>query len=322
MKPIFSTLFAFYLALGFGLNATAQNMDTERILVPYPAGGPSDATARIFANSLGDAGSRFIVENLGGATGLIAVNKFLANPKGTVFQGTQNEIVLPVLINPAAKFKSEDFLPVQYVTKTHLVIATRNNLGVKTLEDFFALAKKRDADPLSYGSVGVGSLYHIMGEYLARSKQIKFNHIPYKGAAAALQDLLGGQIDFSIIPYQTSLDGMRDKGMLNLIAVFSKDAPDTLASVELVTNHKGLENFEFASFAGYYVRSNASEADKAKYHSLFSKAVASDKVKSALSADGRTVLPPMSVKAAGDMHRSEITKYTKMLSELKDIKFN
>lgn len=322
MKSIFTKFLAVSLALGCGLNATAQSMNTERIIVPYPAGGPSDATGRTFANALGDAGSRFIVENISGATGLVAVNKFLANPKGQVFQGSQNEVVLPVLLNPAAKFKSEEFLPVQYVTKTHLVIATRKNLGVKTLDDFFALAKKREADPLTYGSVGVGSLYHIVGEYLARTKQIKFNHIPYKGSAPALQDLLGGQIDFSIIPYQTSLDDMRDKGMLNIIAVFSKDVPDTLAGVEPVTRHKGLEGFEFASFTGFYLKSNASEADIAKYHALFSKAVASDKVKSALSADGRTVMPPMSVKDAGDTYRMEIAKYTKMLNELKDIKFN
>lgn len=322
MRPIFTTLLAVYLVLGCGLNATAQNIGTERILVPYPAGGPSDATARTFANAISDAGSPFIVENLGGATGLLAVNKFLANPAGLVFQGSQNELVLPIFINPAAKFKSEDFLPVQYVTKTHLVLITRKSLGVKTLDDFFALAKKREADPLTYGSVGVGSLYHVVGEYLARTKQIKFNHIPYKGGAPVMQDLLGGQIDFTINPYQPAMDSMRDKGLLNIIAVFSKDAPDTLIGVDVVSNYKGLEKFEFASLAGYFLKSNASEADKSKYQSLFSKAVASDKVKSALSADGRSVLPPMSVKAAGDMYRAEITKYTKMLNELKDIKFN
>lgn len=322
MKRIFKTLTAACLVLGCGLNVVAQNIDTARILVPYPAGGPSDATARTFANAMSDAGSPFIVENIGGATGLLAVNKFLVNPTGLVFQGSQNELVLPIFINPEAKFKSEDFLPLQYVTKTHLVIVTRSKLGVKTLDDFFALAKKREADPLSYGTVGVGSLYHIMGEYLARTKQIKFTHIPYKGGAPALQDLIGGQIDFSIIPYQTSMDSMREKGMLNIVAVFSKDPPDTLATVERVTNYKGLENFEFASLAGYFLKSNASEADIAKYHSLFSKAVANNKVKTALSADGRTVLSPMSVKAAGDIYRTEIAKYAKMLNELKDIKFN
>lgn len=299
-----------------------QAQETERIIVPYPAGGPSDATARIFADVLGQSGARFIVENVSGATGLIAVNRFLSNPKGQVFQGSQNEVVLPVFVNPAAKFKPEDFVPVQYVTKTHLVIATRKNLGVKTLDEFLALAKKNADRPLTYGSVGTGSLYHIIGQHLARTKQVKLDHIPYKGAAPALQDLLGGQIDFSIIPYQTSLDDMRDKGMLNIIAVFSKDAPPALAGVESVPKYKGLEQFEFASYTGYYLKSNASEADKSKYNLLFQKAVASDKVKRALSADGRTVLQPMSSKEAADMYRAELAKYAQMMGELKDLQIN
>lgn len=299
-----------------------QAQETERIIVPYPAGGPSDATGRIFADALNQNGARFIVENVSGATGLIAVNRFLSNPKGQVFQGSQNEVVLPVFVNPSAKFKSEDFVPVQYVTKTHLVIATRKNLGVKNLDEFLALAKKSTDRPLTYGSVGMGSLYHIMGEHLARTKQLKLNHIPYKGSAPVLQDLLGGQIDFSIIPYQTVLDDMREQGKLNIIAVFSKDAPPSLAGVESVPKYKGLESFEFASYTGFYLKSNASEADKSRYNLLFQKAVASDKVKQSLSADGRTVLPPMSPKEAADMYRSEVAKYAQMMGGLKDLQFN
>lgn len=321
MNSILARLSALLVAAACAMNVAAQGGAPERIIVPYPAGGPSDATARVFADALGDAGSPFIVENIGGATGLVAITKFLADPKGQVFQGSQNEVILPVLVNPAARFRSEDFAPVQYVTRTHLVLATRKGLGVKTLEEFLALARTRQANPLTYGSVGVGSLYHIIGEYLAHAKQLKFNHIPYRGSAPVLQDLLGGQIDFSIIPYQTGLDEMRSKGMLEFVAVFSKEVPATLNGLESVTQTSGLESFEFASLTGYYLKSNAPDDDKARYNALFSKAVETSRVRNALSADGRTVMPAMSTQGAAEIFLAEIAKYRRMVEELKDIKF-
>lgn len=285
----------------------------EKLIVPYPAGGPSDATARVIANSLSGAGENFIVENVSGATGMVAINRFLANPKEQVFQGTQNELILPVYLNKAAKFKSEDFVPVQYITQTFLVLAVKKDLPVKNLDEFIELAHKREKTPLSYGTVGVGSLYHIMGEYLAKKKGIRLNHVPYKGGAPAMQDLIGGQIDFSITPYQTTFDDMVNKGMFKVIAIFSEDKPATLKNLQSASSVAGLEDFNFASYAGYYLRKDASSDEKKKYNALFAKALNDEKVKTSLSADGRRVLPPVSLEQATKNYALEIEKYRKLL---------
>lgn len=302
-------------AIVVSANAVAQ----ERILVPYPAGGPSDATGRVVAHALNSHGKTFIVENLGGATGLLAVNKFLANPKDQVFQGTQNELILPVLLNKAVKFKSEEFVPVQYVTQTYLVLAVRKNLGVKNFNEFFELAKARKADPLSYGTVGVGSLYHVMGEYLAKKKNVPLNHIPYKGAAPAMQDLIGGQIDFSIVPYQTTFDDMVAKDMFHIIGIFSNDKPPSLSKLQPASSVEGLADFNFSSYAGFFLKRNASEEDKKKYNALFATVMMDDKVQKSLSADGRRVLPPTSLNEADAMYMKEIARYKKLLETVGQI---
>lgn len=296
-------------AIIVSINATAQ----ERILVPYPAGGPSDATARVVANALTSQGKTFIVENLGGATGLLAINKFLANPKDQVFQGTQNELILPVLLNKSVKFKSEDFVPVQYITQTYLVLTVRKGLDVRNFDEFFALAKSRKDNPLSYGTVGVGSLYHVMGEYLSKKKGVPLNHIPYKGSAAAMQDLIGGQIDFSIMPYQTSFDDMVAKGMFQIIGIFSMDKPPSLEKLQAASSVQGLSDFNFSSYSGYFLKRNASDSDKQKYNGLFAAVLTDDNVKKSLSGDGRRVLAPGSLKEVDAMYMEEIARYKKLL---------
>jgi tripartite-type tricarboxylate transporter receptor subunit TctC len=304
--------FKWFVAAG-AIIVSANVLAQERILVPYPAGGPSDATARVVAHSLNSQGKTFIVENLGGATGLLAINKFLANPKDQVFQGTQNELILPVLLNKAVKFKSEEFVPVQYVTQTYLVLAVRKGLNVKNFDEFFALAKSRKDNPLSYGTVGVGSLYHVMGEYLAKKKGVPLNHIPYKGSAPAMQDLIGGQIDFSIMPYQTTFDDMAAKDMFQIIGIFSNDKPPSLSKLQSASSVQGLSDFNFSSYAGYFLKRDASDEDKKKYNALFASVLADDKVKKSLSGDGRRVLAPGPLKAADAMYMEEIARYKKLL---------
>ncbi|AIJ44426.1 tripartite tricarboxylate transporter substrate binding protein [Comamonas testosteroni] len=316
MRTIPALLAACALALSLG--ALAQG----RILVPYPAGGPSDATGRVIANALSGQGKPFFVENLGGATGLLAVNKFLANPQNQVFQGTQNELILPVLLNQAAKFKSEDFVPVQYVTQTYLVLAVRKGLGVKNFDEFFALASSRKDSPLTYGTVGVGSLYHVMGEYLAKKKGVALNHIPYKGGAPAMQDLIGGQIDFSITPYQTAFDDMAAKGMFQVIGIFSAAKPPTLAQLQTASSVEGLADFDFSSYAGYFLKRTATEEEKQKASALFAFAMADEKVKHSLQLDGRRVLSPVSLKEADAMYMAEIARYKKLLETVGPIKLD
>lgn len=115
------------------------------MMVPYPAGGPSDVSARILSNPIGkELNTTVVVENLGGATGTIAAAKVL-NAKadgGIIFQGTQNELIIPPLTNRAVSYQPDAFELAQPSTITQLVLLVRDDLPAKTIQEFFKLAKK------------------------------------------------------------------------------------------------------------------------------------------------------------------------------------
>ena len=141
--------------------ASAQQISTAKpvsLMVPYPAGGPSDAIARIFATPLGkELGQPLIVENLGGASGAIAAQKVLAAPADGhfIFQGSPNEVILAPLANAAVKLKAEDFRLVAPVADAVMVFVTRKDLPANSVDELIALARKNAAAPLNYGSVGI-----------------------------------------------------------------------------------------------------------------------------------------------------------------------
>src|SRR5690606_1701250 len=174
------------------------------LMVPYPAGGPSDAIGRIFNVALAkELGQTVLVENLGGASGAIAAQKVLAAPADGyyLFQGSPNEVILSPLANAAVKLKTEDFRLVAPVAESVMVFVVRKDLPVNNVDELIALARKSEGKPLTYGSVGIGSLYHLILENVQKVAGVNLTHAPYKGNAPLLQDIGGGQVDFAVLVY-------------------------------------------------------------------------------------------------------------------------
>lgn len=181
------------------------------LMVPYPAGGPSDAIARIFNTQLGkELGQQVLVENLGGVSGALAAQKVLAAPADGyyIFQGSPNEVILSPLANSAVKLKAEDFRLVHPVADAVMVFVTRKNLPVSSVDELIALARKSADKPLTYGSVGIGSLYHLILEQAQAQTRVQLNHVPYKGNAPLLQDIAGGQVDFAVLVYSAAMGAL------------------------------------------------------------------------------------------------------------------
>lgn len=287
------------------------------MMVPYPAGGPSDVSARILSRPIGQAlGTQVVVENLGGATGTIAAAKVLnGNADGsTFFQGTQNELILPPLTNSAVRYEPSDFESLQPITATHLVLLVPSNLPVDSTESFLKYAAARAADqPLTYGSVGVGSLYHLITDYMGKILGLPFTHVPYRGTAPVVQDLAGGQIDFSIMPFQASMLAMIAEGRYKALAVLTKNKPAVLADIPSITEVAGLENFEYASYAGYFVKKGTPQDIKVKLNQAIGAALRNREVIDKLEADGRLVSAPMTLEASHAAYTAEIAKYREMI---------
>lgn len=185
----------------FGVSAFAQNKFPERpitIVVPSAPGGTTDFTARLIAEPLSRAlGQPVVIENKAGAAGNIG-NQAVARAKPDghtlllAYSGYQ--VGNPHLFKKAGWDPIKDFAPISLLTRAPQVLATKADLPVNNLRELIAFAKA-NPNKLNYASSGNGSIQHIAGELFKQMTGTSIQHIPYKGAGPAVQDLLGGQVD-------------------------------------------------------------------------------------------------------------------------------
>jgi tripartite-type tricarboxylate transporter receptor subunit TctC len=190
-----------------------------RIVITVPAGGGHDTMMRLVGQKLTEAwGQPVIVESKPGASGAIAaVAVARSAPDGHTMLLTNSNFLSTTLLQPSAGYKTADFVPVSMLVLTPIAIGVRTSLGVNTIQEWVALAKK-EPGKLTYGSYGQGSGGHFVGEQLNAAAGIETTHVPYKGEAPAIQDVLGGQVDAVI----ASLGGAsRHPGKIKALAIAS-----------------------------------------------------------------------------------------------------
>ena len=245
MKRSFATLLATMLFVSVGIAGisplAAQDWPNKpvRIVNTFAPGGAADYLARTVADNLSTVfGQQFFVETRSGAAGAIGVNSVVATPPdGYNFVITNiTMLVLAPISNPKLGYHPErDLTNIAYLGGSPIVLSVNSKSPIKTLADFIDYGKK-SGKPLTYSSSGVGSSGHLFGETFANKVGIKVEHVPYKGAAQGLLDLVGGHIVFSAQTVTSSAGQIRG-GTLRGIAVTSKermaDYPDTPTFAEL-----------------------------------------------------------------------------------------
>ena len=282
------------------------------LMVPYPAGGPSDAIARIFSTQLGkDLGQQVLVENLGGVSGALAAQKVLAAPADGyyIFQGSPNEVILSSLANAAVKLKAEDFRLVYPVADAVMVFVTRKDLGVNSVDELIALAKKSGDKPLTYGSVGVGSLYHLIMENVQQLTGIKLQHVPYKGNAPLLQDIGGGQVDFAVLVYSAAMGAMADQGRMKVIGQLGAQRSELLKNVPAASEGQALKAFSYKIWTGFMVPKNTPEDVVNRLHAAIGKTLQDPTVRSQLAAQTMLGSAPMSLAESAKFYETETARY-------------
>lgn len=287
---------------------------TVSLMVPYPAGGVSDVIARSLNTVLGKhLGQPVIVENLGGASGGIAAQKVLRAPADgyTIFQGGPNELILAPLSNNALRYRSEDFRLVQLISSSPLAMFARKDLPASSGDELAAYARKAAASgkPLTFASVGVGSLYHVLGEQLSKKLGVPMTHVAYKGIAPAQQDLMVGSVDIFISPYGQSQVQLLEEGRLKVVTTLSAERQEMLKNYPSVNESVALKDFVFSTWSGYFVHKDTPEPVVQSLHKALSEVANDAGVRAALEAQAMIVPRPQPLAALDRFYGESITRY-------------
>ncbi len=270
-----------------------------RLIVAFPAGGLADVLARTLAPQLSEAlGQQVVIDNRGGAGGNVAAQELVrSGGDGHTFMVnvTTLESVNPVMFASLPFDPARDLQHVALLANTQLFLVVRPTLPVNNLKEFVAYAR---ANPgrLSYGSAGNGTTPHIGGEMFKQANGIFATHIPYRGAAPAIQDVMAGQIDYMLAP-GTVFQNVR-AGKLKLLAVASRKRTENYASAPTVEEEGFGKVYVDTPFA-VYAPSGMPQAQVARMNREINRLLATPAIKSRFAELAADAMPlsPAEIKA-------------------------
>ncbi len=295
--------------LTLAFTATAQTFPNKPLtmIVAFPPGGGSDVLGRSVGKGMQEVlGQPVIVENVVGVGGSLGVLKAAnATPDGyTVLAGSPLELIYTPMGIAAAKNKPEDMRMAALVGHTPIGIAVRKDLPVNTLEEFVALAKKTDK-PLSFGSTGIGSLYHLMAEKALQNAGAKGLHAPYNGMAPYLKDLMGGVIDFAVVPLVGPVLGAIDGGQIKALAIASHQSIPRLPKLVPAHGTKGFEDYQFSIWIGIQASAKTPDAQMAAIHKATYTALTNPEIRKIIEGAGTVIAEPMSLAQLDSFYKKE-----------------
>ena len=242
-------------AVALSTPADAQQWPARqvRLIVPYPAGGNVDSAARVIADRLqAKLGQPFIVENKAGAGGLIAGEAFakMAPDGYALFVGANGPVLFaPEIAKRDAYNWKRDFAPISSITMTPLVLEVHPSVPAKDLKEFIELAR-RDPGKLTMASPGQGTTNHLLSELMQSTLGLEWLTVHYRGNAPALNDLIGGQVQFALDQISVGLPSIKS-GMLRALAVTGTHRASWLPDVPTFTE-LGYKEFDGQTFTGLF----------------------------------------------------------------------
>lgn len=265
----------------------AQDFPTKpiKLIVPYAPGGVTDAAARAIATDMSkQLGQQVVVDNRAGAGGLIgtdAVAKSPADGYTICFCASGVFVIQPHLGQKMPLDPIADLQPVTYVYDADLVLSVNANSKIRSMADLFSQAK---AGGVTYASVGIGSVHHLGMESIARKTGGKFIHVAYKGDAPAITDLLGGQIDLTLLSTQSATN-LAKSGKIRLLASTGNGRAPGLPELPNLAE-SGLKDAAFSTWIGMFVPAATPQAVVNRIHAAASAAIASPAMQEWMAAQG------------------------------------
>jgi tripartite-type tricarboxylate transporter receptor subunit TctC len=280
MKRFVSLVFAAICT--FGLAAAHAAGYPERvvtIVVPFPAGGTTDILARELAHQLSQRWKQpVIVENKGGASGSIGSRQVVQSPPDgyTLLLTATHHVINPSLLKNLPYDTKRDFTPLALIATVPNALVVNANFPARSVADLIRMAREKPG-AISFGSAGIGGANHLSGELFKWMAGVDMTHVPYKGAAPAMNDLLGGQIPVMFDSIPGVLPHVQS-GKLRALAVTTKTRVAALPGVPTM-DEAGVKDFEATAWFGLYGPANMPLALRDKIGADVRAVLASDYIK-------------------------------------------
>ena len=240
------------MAAAHGASAQAWPVKPVKLVVPFPAGGPTDVLSRAMADKLGTAlGQPVVIENKPGAGGAIGAD-FVAKsaPDGyTLVMATTSTHSIGPYLAKLPYDPQKDFTPIVWVGNATNILVVPPSLGVNSVQELIVLAKK-DPGKLNYATSGVGTVVHLTTEYFASEAGVKLTHVPYKGVQLSIPDLLSGQVSMLFDNIMTAQSHIKS-GKLKALGISSLQRSPLVPDVPTIAE-SGLPGFESVTWFGVF----------------------------------------------------------------------
>ena len=286
-----------------------------RLIVPFPPGGPTDIVARPLAQMLGDAlKTVVVVDNRGGAGGSLGadlVAKAAADGYTLLMATVGTHAINPSLYKKLPYDPVRDFTPIALVAAAPVAIVVHPSQPTTDLASLVTLAKRMPGK-ITYGSAGNGTPGHLTGEMFKAAAGIDLQHVPYKGSAPAVTDLIGGQIQMMFDPMQSVISHVQ-AGKLRAIAVSSAARAPVLPNVPTVAE-SGYKGFEFTAWWGVFAPATLPAAQAATLAGEIERIVRSNAFRDKLEPLG-VLTTVLTLGAFGEFQVSELAKWGKAVRE-------
>jgi tripartite-type tricarboxylate transporter receptor subunit TctC len=294
--------------------AQAQSYPTKpvRLVVPFPAGGPTDVTSRILSPRISEAlGHNLIIDNRGGGSSIIGSDIVAKSPPDgyTLLLCTVTNAINVSLIPKIPYDMSRDFEPVAQLLITTSILTAHPSLPVKSVKELIALAKARPGQ-LTYGSAGNGSPSHLAGELLKTMSNVTLLHVPYKGGGPAAVEHVAGQVQLAFLSAPAVVPFIKN-GRLRGLAV--TNAKRSIVFTDLPTiAEAGLPGYESEGWSGVFAPARTPSAIIQRLHGEFAAALRDNDIRAKLLAAGTepALLPP---EELGRKLRAEIARWGKVV---------
>jgi tripartite-type tricarboxylate transporter receptor subunit TctC len=259
------------------------------IIVPFSAGGSVDATARLIGQKLADRLKQsVVVENVGGAGGVIGVARAVqAAPDGyTLVLGADSPIAIAHLVAPASvKYDAlKDLAPIGLVTTAPMVIVARPSLPASNLAELLALARAQPGK-LSYGTSGIGTVLQLAMEILKEQAKVDIVHVPYRGGAQIVSDVIGNQLDLAVLVSISAVPQVQSK-RLKAIAVTSEQRLASLPDVAAIAETPAFKGYNVVAWTGLFAPARTAPAIVERLGRELDAVLRSDEVRAKLAEQG------------------------------------